>query len=77
MTGYRIEVGRRHGVRPNGIVAAIAENSGISGKTIGRIRLHDNYSTVDLPEGMPRDIFNRLKRARVQNQPMRISQISG
>ncbi|HBE91858.1 MAG TPA: ATP-dependent RNA helicase, partial [Gammaproteobacteria bacterium] len=31
------------------------------------------YSLVDLPEGMPREVFNDLKRTRVAGQQLRIS----
>src|SRR5690606_1775852 len=39
---------------------------------IGRIEIHDDYSTVDLPEGMPREIFRQLKKAWVCGQKLAI-----
>lgn len=74
MVTYRMEVGKDHGVMPKDIVGAIANEAGIESQHIGRIRLEDDYSTVDLPEGMPKDIFNHLKnKVRVCQQPMRLS----
>ncbi len=74
MDTYRIEAGKNHGVMPKDIVGAIASESGIDGKNIGRIALYDEYSTVDLPKGMPNDIFQHLKhKVRVKQQPMRLS----
>jgi ATP-dependent RNA helicase DeaD len=74
MVTYRMEAGKSHGVMPGDIVGAIASESGIDGKSIGRIRLFDDYSTVDLPEGMPSDIFQHLKhKVRVKQQPMKLS----
>src|SRR5690606_279803 len=34
---YRVAVGRRHGVRPAGIVGAITAEGGLNGKDLGRI----------------------------------------
>lgn len=73
MLTYRIEVGREHGVTPRDIVGAIANEAGIESRNIGHIKLHDEFSTVDLPEGMPKDLLQHLKRVRIRNNPMRIS----
>ena len=50
---YRLEVGHQHGATPQNIVGAIANEAGIESRYIGRIEIHDDYSTVDLPDGMP------------------------
>jgi ATP-dependent RNA helicase DeaD len=73
MVRYRIEVGRNHEVRPGDIVGAIANEAGISSAHIGHIKLFDEFSTVDLPTGMPNDVFQQLKKVRVRNRPLDIS----
>jgi ATP-dependent RNA helicase DeaD len=73
MLRYRLEVGHNHGVKPGNIVGAIANEAGIDSRYMGRINIYDDYSLVDLPEGMPREIFNDLKRTRGVGQPLRIS----
>lgn len=73
MVRYRIEVGRNHEVRPGDIVGAIANEAGISSANIGHIKLFDEFSTVDLPTGMPSEVFNQLKKVRVRNRPLEIS----
>ena len=75
METFRIEVGVTHGVKPGNIVGAIANEAGLEGKHIGRIRLYEEYSTVDLPEGMPKDVFNDLKKTRVAGRPLAISRL--
>ena len=70
---YRIEIGWNDGVKVGNIVGAIANEGGIGGEYIGPIKIHDSYATVDLPEGMPRDIFNTLQRTRVAGKPMSIT----
>jgi ATP-dependent RNA helicase DeaD len=76
MESFRIEVGHDHGVQPSNIVGAIANEAGVDSKYIGRIDIFDKYSTVDLPEGMPKEIFKLLKRAWICQQQMRISRVS-
>jgi len=74
---YRIEVGREHGATPQNIMGAIANEAGIEGRYIGRIEIYDDYSTVDLPDQMPLEIFQHLKRVRVRQQMLNISRLDG
>jgi len=72
---FRIEVGYTHGVKPGNIVGAISNEAGLDGKYIGRIELYEDHSTVDLPEGMPREVLQVLKKAWVSGHQMRISRV--
>jgi len=76
MTRYRIEVGHNHKVKPGNIVGAIANEAGIDSQHIGRINIHDDYSLIDLPEGMPKAIFNDLKKVWVSGQQLKISHLA-
>lgn len=73
MERYRVEVGHNHDVMPGNIVGAIANEADIDSKFIGRINIHDEYSLVDLPEGMPKELLNDLKKVWVSGQQLRIS----
>jgi len=73
MQRYRIEVGHEHNVKPGNIVGAIANEADIESKYIGRINIFDDHSLVDLPEGMPKELFHTLKKARVMGQALNIS----
>lgn len=73
MQRYRIEVGRAHEARPGDIVGAIANEAGIPSSNIGHIKLFDEFSTVDLPKGLPQDLLHQLKKVRVRNRPLDIS----
>jgi ATP-dependent RNA helicase DeaD len=75
MERFRIEVGWRDRVKPGNIVGAIANEAGLNGRSIGRIRIFDSHSTVDLPRGMPDDVFNGLRSLRVMNRELRISRL--
>jgi ATP-dependent RNA helicase DeaD len=70
---YRIEVGHDHGVKPGNIVGAIANEAGLAGEHIGHISIQGDFSLVDLPKGMPRDILMDLKKVRVCGRPLKIS----
>ncbi|KAF3977574.1 MAG: DEAD/DEAH box helicase [Methylococcales symbiont of Iophon sp. n. MRB-2018] len=70
---YRIEVGNSHGVKPGNIVGAIANETGIDGDHIARIRIEENHSTVELPAGMPKELFQELKKVRVAGQQLNIT----
>lgn len=70
---YRIEVGAVHGVKPGNIVGAIANETGIDGDHIARIKIEENYSLVELPAGMPKDLLEELKKVRVAGQQLRIT----
>ena len=76
MERYRIEVGHSHKVKPGNIVGAIANEAGLDSQHIGRITIHDDYSLVDLPKGMPKDVFTRLKKVWVSGQQLRISRLT-
>ncbi|MGI0115835.1 DEAD/DEAH box helicase [Zooshikella sp. RANM57] len=73
MERYRIAVGHQHGVKPNNIVGAIANEANISSKLIGRIDIQEQYSTVDLPAGLPQDILKSLKKTLVCGQQLKIT----
>ncbi len=76
MERYKLQVGREHGVKPGNIVGAIANEAGLDSKYIGRIDIFDDYSTVDLPEGMPPDIRKLLKKTVVAGQRLGLTKLS-
>ncbi len=77
MQSYRIEVGRDHGVQVKNIVGAIANEAGIDSRDIGHIKLHNSYSIVDLPSGIPNNTFQHLKNVHVCGRKLNISEVVG
>ena len=73
MERFRLEVGHNHEVQPNNIVGAIANEAGLDSQHIGRINIYDDYSVIDLPEGMPKDVFSDLKKVWVAGKQLNIS----
>ncbi|WP_426702500.1 DEAD/DEAH box helicase [Rhodanobacter sp. Col0626] len=74
---YRIEVGHEHGVKPGNIVGAIANEAGLESQYIGRLSIRDHYSLIDLPDGMPSEVFEHLKKVWVVQQQLRIHEWDG
>ncbi|OYP36550.1 DEAD/DEAH box helicase [Rhodopirellula sp. MGV] len=72
MDRYWIGVGHADGVRPGNIVGAIANEVGIPGSEIGPIAIRDNFSTVDLPSGLPDDVIEYLQQTWVSGKQLRI-----
>ncbi len=70
---YRLEVGKEHGARPGDIVGAIANEISLDSSYIGAINLHEKHSFVQLPKGIPADLFKQLKGVRVRRQPLAIT----
>jgi len=77
MDSFRIEVGKNDGVEAKNIVGAIANEAGIDSKDIGRITINENYSIVDLPKGMPRDLYQQLRKVWVNNKQLNITLATG
>ncbi|NTU52185.1 MAG: DEAD/DEAH box helicase [Chlorobiaceae bacterium] len=72
---YRIEVGKVHDVKPGNIAGAIINEIGLDPEAVGKIVINDQYSTVELPSGMPNDVFQELKKVRVCGRQLRVSKM--
>ena len=75
MERFRIAVGHDHGVMPGNIVGAIANEADIEGRHIGRIDIHDDFSLIDLPVGLPKETFHALKKVWVSGQKLDITRL--
>ncbi|MFN9548065.1 MAG: DEAD/DEAH box helicase [Cyanobacteriota bacterium] len=75
MERFRLEVGWRDRVRPGNIVGAIANEGGLTGRSIGKIRIYDCHTTIDLPKDIPADVVANLQRLRVMNKELQLSRL--
>ncbi len=73
---YRVEVGRAHGVEVRNLVGAIANETGMDNRQIGNIAIRQNYSLVDLPTGLPRDVIRVLQRLKVLGHALQLAPAS-
>lgn len=56
----KISIGRSGHIAPNFLVAAICDNTGISGKDVGKIEIYDDFSIVGVPKSIQKQIANDL-----------------
>ncbi len=77
MVTYRLDVGKTHGTEPRHIVGAIANEAGVESQYIQNIDINGTYTTVDLPEGMPKEIEKHLQGVRVMGQKLQLRQLTG
>jgi len=52
MVRLKLNKGKEHGVRPNDIVGTIAHHADIPGSSIGKIRIEEKITYVDVPENL-------------------------
>jgi ATP-dependent RNA helicase DeaD len=72
---YRIEVGHDHGAQPKHIVGAIANEAGLDSRNIGRVDIRGDHSLIELPEGMPKNIYQHLRKVWVAGRRLEISRV--
>ncbi|MYN29345.1 DEAD/DEAH box helicase [Duganella levis] len=75
MSAFRVEVGRNNEITPANIVGAIANETGLEAKYIGRIEIFEDHSMLELPDGMPEDMFRSLGKVWVGGAQLKISQV--
>ena len=68
---YYLGVGRIDHVTPRDIVGAIAGEANINSSNIGRIKLFDKFSTVELPETLPQDVLDILSEMTIRGNDAR------
>jgi ATP-dependent RNA helicase DeaD len=59
MIRLKINKGRMHNIRPNDVVGQIAFHANIPGYTIGKIRIEDKISFVDIPENVVEQVVKQ------------------
>ncbi|MEY2848683.1 MAG: hypothetical protein RI885_1348 [Actinomycetota bacterium] len=65
MTAYRIEIGRRQRVEPRQIVGALANEGGLSREDFGAIQIRPDFSIVELPADLSREVLDKLRDTRI------------
>ena len=76
MERFRVEVGQTHGVKPENLMGAIANEAGLDSQFIGQITINNDHSLVELPAGMPKFLLKDLKRVWVCERKLDISRVS-
>ncbi|WP_454294686.1 DEAD/DEAH box helicase [Salana multivorans] len=74
---YRIAVGHRDGVTPQGIVGAMTNEGGLRGAEIGKINIFPTFSLVEIPLGLEPEAERRIGGATVAGRQLRIRRDTG
>jgi ATP-dependent RNA helicase DeaD len=75
MIRYRIEVGQKHNVNVDEIKDIFIEEAGVDRKTIGEVDIRYHYTIIELPEGMPADIYQLLTTVCIHEQKLNIKRL--
>jgi ATP-dependent RNA helicase DeaD len=67
-----VGLGRKAGIRPQDLVGAIANESGISGRDIGDIKVGDQFSIVEVPSDEVENILRSMKHASIRGKKANI-----
>jgi len=73
MIRLRLNRGRSHGVRPNDVVATIARYSKVPGSSLGKIRIQDKNTLVDVPENYVKQVLAKSGMYEYKKEPVLIS----
>ena len=74
---YRIAVGRRHKVEPRQIVGALANEGGLKRDDFGHIQIRPDFSLVELPANLPKEVFDRLQDTRISGKLIEMREDQG
>ncbi|MBO9534689.1 MAG: DbpA RNA binding domain-containing protein, partial [Solirubrobacteraceae bacterium] len=74
---YRINVGKRHRVEPRQIVGAIANEGGLVHADFGKIQIRPDFSIVELPADLPREVWDALASTRISGKLIELQRDEG
>jgi ATP-dependent RNA helicase DeaD len=75
MIRLKLNKGKMHGVRPNDIVGTIAFHANIPGYTIGKIRIEDKFSFVDIPEDAVEQVLKQNGNYRIGKEKFALAKV--
>ena len=64
-------------MNPSHLVGAIINEAGLDRSHIGDIRVSSDHTTVELPEGMPRDVLSHLKKVWTCGVQLNMERVDG
>lgn len=70
-----INLGKNQKINPNYILGALVDATGISGKSFGKINIHDNFTTVDVPINKIDYIVNSMKNSKINRNRVIVKKV--
>lgn len=75
MVRYRVEVGSKQGITLAELCKTLVDESGVEKKNIRNVNIQAEYTIVELPDGMPPDIFAHLKTVEIRHYQLQIKRL--
>jgi ATP-dependent RNA helicase DeaD len=75
MVRLKLNKGKMHGIRPNDIVGTIAFHANIPGYTIGKIRIEDKVTFVDIPEDVVEQVLKQNGNYRIGKEKFALTKV--
>jgi ATP-dependent RNA helicase DeaD len=69
-TRLKIKLGKLQGVRPGDIVGAITGETDLTGRQIGAIEIHDDFSLVDVPAAPAARVIEVMRNCQIKGHPV-------
>ena len=63
-----VGAGRKAGIRPADLVGAITGEAGVTSRSVGAIEIADNFSLVEVPEGLADEIIAALRATMIRGK---------
>ncbi|MGD9796025.1 MAG: DEAD/DEAH box helicase [Acidimicrobiia bacterium] len=67
-----VALGKSAGIRPQDLVGAIANETSLSGRDIGAIRIAEHHTVVDIPEGAVDEVVAKLSRTKIKGKKVTV-----
>lgn len=74
---YRLDMGLSHGLEVKHVVGCIANEAGLPSSQIGKIRIHDEYATVELPADLGPEMIDHLGKAWTCGRQLKMDPVDG
>jgi ATP-dependent RNA helicase DeaD len=75
MVRMKLNKGKMHGIRPSDIVGTIAFHANIPGYTIGKIRIEEKVTFVDIPEDVVEQVLKQNGNYRIGKEKFALSKV--
>ncbi|NKB37225.1 MAG: DEAD/DEAH box helicase [Gammaproteobacteria bacterium] len=74
MVRYKIAVGKKHKITVSDIIGILAREAGLNAKHIGEIDISEQSTSLELPEGIPKEVYESLRHEKVHGHKLNITQ---
>lgn len=75
MIRVKLNVGKKHNIRPGHIVGAIAGETGITGDLIGEIEIKKNMTFVDVPDDVAEDVVKIMNKNHINGNRLEVKKV--